>query len=124
MYKDIAKNLNNFTLEIPNTIIPSPTTKDYKLGFIYRYFIQKANDENSFIYEISETDYSFYSTNPFWKKLKLKWRINGPTNRMYKNGEIDDLGVINSNKSSLAAASSEIKNISLYLPNLLQFYKG
>jgi hypothetical protein len=124
MYKDLQKDIENFVLNIPETIVPVPSTTDYNLGYVYRYFIQKANDENSFIFEISETSFKSYQTNPFWKKIRLKWRIVGPVNSTYKNGEIDDRGVINSNKASLAAASSEIKNISLYLPNLLQFHKG
>lgn len=124
MYKNVAKNIENFTLVTPNTIVPSPTETDYKLGFIYRYFIQKANDDNAFIYEVSQSEYDLYNHNAFWKKLKLKWRISGPTDPIYKAGEVEDRGVINSNKSSLSAASSHFKNISLYLPNLLQFHKG
>lgn len=124
MYKNVAKNIENFTLVIPNTTVPSPTDSDYQLGFIYRYFIQKANDENAFIYEVSETDYDFYSENHFWKRIRIKWRISGPTNSIYKSGVLEDRGVMASNKSSISIASSELKNISLYLPNLLQFHKG
>jgi hypothetical protein len=124
MYKDVAKNIENFTLVIPNTIVPAPTDSDYKLGFIYRYFIQKANDDNAFIYEVSDTDYEFYSQNHFWKRIRIKWRISGPTQSIYKDGELSDRGVMASNKSSLSIASSQLKNISLYLPNLLQFHKG
>ncbi len=124
MYKDVANNIDTFTIQIPITIIPSPTDSDYQLGFIYRYFIQKANDENAFIYEVSETDYEIYSENHFWKRIRIKWRISGPSNPIYKNGVMEDRGVLNSNKSSVSLASSHFKNISLYLPNLLQFYKG
>jgi hypothetical protein len=124
MYKDVAKNIEAFTLVFPNTTIPNPTKEDYRLGFIYRHFIQKANDENSFIFEVSETEYQRYQSNTFWKTLKLKWRIAGPKDPIYKNGELDDRGVVNSNKSTISIASSDFKNISLYLPNLLQFHKG
>jgi hypothetical protein len=123
MYKNVAKNIEKFTLQVPNTVVPTPTNEDYELGFIYRYFIQKANDEDSFIYEINLNEYNLYNLNPFWKKLRLKWRITGPINPTYNNGTVSDRGVIQSNKSSLNIASSQFKNISLYLPNLLQFYK-
>ena len=39
------------------------------------------------------------------------------------NGDIDDVGVINANKTSIINASQTLKNIGLYLPNLSQFYK-
>lgn len=123
MYKDIAKDISTFTIELPKTIIPNPSDEDYSLGFIYRYFVQKANDNNSFIYEVSDEDYQKYLKNPFWKTLKIKWRIAGPTQSMYKDGSLYDMGVQNSNKASLSFVSSDFKNISLYLPNLLQFYK-
>jgi hypothetical protein len=39
------------------------------------------------------------------------------------DGEVNDIGVRNSNKATISIAASKIKNIGLYLPNLLQFYK-
>lgn len=124
MYKDVAKNIERFNLKLPNTIIPVPTESDYQLGFINRYFIQKANDEDASVFELSEDEYTVYATNPFWKKVELKWRIAGPINPT-SAGEVSyDRGVMASNKTALALASIVIKNISLYLPNLLQFHRG
>ena len=37
--------------------------------------------------------------------------------------QLIDKGVINSNRATIAATSKTLKNIGLYLPNLLQFYK-
>jgi hypothetical protein len=124
MYKDIAKNIETFNLQIPNTTIPSPTDDDYSKGFIYRYFLQKANDENSFIFEVSENDYISYKNNPFWKNAEIKWRISGPIESVNISITINDKGVIGSNKAAVSLASSVIKNISLYLPNLLQFHRA
>ena len=124
MYKDIAKNIEAFNIEFPKTIVPKPTENDYNLGFIRRYFIRKINDENGFIFEIDENEYQKYLTNPFFESTTIKWRISGPTQIKYKdNGEIDDRGVVFSNKAALGIASQKLKNIGLYLPNLLQFYK-
>ena len=124
MYKDIATNLNIFTIQIPETVIPSPSESDYQIGFIRRYFCQKSNDINGFVFEISETVYDKFHLNPFWKVIDLKWRIRGPLETTYKdNGDIEDVGVIKSNKYSLQTSASTIKNIGLYLPNVLQFYK-
>lgn len=124
MYTNIAKDIEKFTLQLPKTITPTPSESDYMLGFVYRYFIKKANDDNAFIFEISETDYEDYHANPLWTGYRIKWRISGPTNTIYKdNGNIDDRGVSASNKAAIGLASRYLKNISLYLPNLLQLYK-
>jgi hypothetical protein len=124
MYKDIAKNLEKFNIEYPNTIIPAPSESDYKLGFIRRYFVRRANDEYGHIFEISKDVYNKYSKSPFWITQQLKWRISGPLNQTLKdNGDLNDMGVLNSNKISLSEASVGMRNLKLYLPNLLQLYK-
>jgi hypothetical protein len=124
MYKDIAKNIENFTLQIPKTVIPIPTQFDYDNGFIRRYFIQKTNDSNGFVFEVSEEVHDELRDNPFWKVADLKWRITGPKETVYnQKGELSDIGVEITNKQIINLTSKTIRNISLYLPNLLQFYK-
>ncbi len=124
MYNKVAENLDLFIVNTPNTIVPIPTDDDYSIGFIRRYFTRKANDEHGFTYEISKDEYGDYIDNPFWTTADIKWRIAGPLNPTYKeNGEEDDRGVMNSNKAAIGLAASKIKNIGLYLPNVLQFYK-
>ena len=125
MYKDVAKNIKTFEFTLPSTIVPAPVSDDYDVGFIYRYFLRKANDENAFIFEVSEETYNDYIKNRLWTGDVIKWRIAGPTNEKYKEtGELDDRGVIASNRAAIGIASSNLKNISLYLPNLLQFHIG
>jgi hypothetical protein len=124
MYKDVSKTVDFFKIKYPNTIVPTPITQDYENGFIRRYFIRHANDANGHIFEISEDTYLQYLENPFWKVEQIKWRISGPTEPTYKDsGEFDDMGVKNSNTSALNIASINLKNIKLYLPNILQFHK-
>ena len=124
MYKNIANNLELFTIQIPNTIVPTPQNQDYEVVFIIRYFCQRANDENGNVFEIDEETHGDLKTNPFWKVGDVKWRISGPLDTVYKDdGGIDDMGVRTSNKAAISLAVSNIKNISLYLPNILQFYK-
>jgi len=124
MYKDIANNLKLFEVNIPQTIVPAPTQDDYQIGFIVRYFVQKRNDENAHVFEVNQTEYQKLKNNSHWKVVDLKWRIRGPQNTTYKSdGNIDDKGVINSNKAAITRASYSLKNIGLYLPNILQFYK-
>jgi hypothetical protein len=124
MYRDIAKNIENFTLQIPKTVIPIPTEFDYDNGFIRRYFIQKTNDSNGFVFEVSSEVYDELVDNPFWKVADLKWRITGPKETVYnQKGELSDIGVEITNKQIINLTSKTIRNISLYLPNLLQFHK-
>ena len=124
MYKKVANNIDLFIVNTPNTIVPNPTEEDYYIGFVRRYFVRKANDVNGFTYEIAKDEYAEYIDNPFWTSTDIKWRISGPLNPTYKeNGEEDDRGVMNSNKAAIGIAASKIKNIGLYLPNILQFYK-
>jgi len=124
MYKDIAKNIENFTLQIPKTVIPIPTEFDYDNGFIRRYFIQKTNDSNGFVFEVSQEVHDELRDNPFWKVADLKWRITGPKQTVYnQKGELSDIGVEITNKQIINLTSNTIRNISLYLPNLLQFHK-
>lgn len=124
MYSKVANNLNLFKIDIPNTIVPSPSDTDYQLGFIRRYFCQKANDSHSHIFEVDESEYRKLEQSPFWKVSDMKWRISGPTKRILKDdGSVSDIGVNESNRAAINLAALKIKNISLYLPNILQFYK-
>lgn len=124
MYNDLIRNKTLYSLNIPNTIVPSPTEDDYLIGYIERYFTQKVNDSNGFVFEINLDNYEKLSKNPYWKLVILKWRISGPINSVINDkGDVIDIGVIASNNSSILLAQSTIRNIGLYLPNLLQFHK-
>jgi hypothetical protein len=124
MYSNVATNLNIFKVQTPKTIVPSPLDTDYQLGFIRRYFCQKSNDSHSYIFEIDEAEYLKLQESPFWVVADIKWRIRGPIERTYDmEGNVSDIGIKESNRAAINLAALKIKNISLYLPNILQFYK-
>jgi hypothetical protein len=124
MYTDIVKNIDTFKVVYPNTIVPVPSEDDYTNGYIRRYFVKKANDTNGHIFEISKETYLEYLQHPLWIVDNIKWRISGPIEPVYNsNGEMDDRGVRNSNKAAIQLSINKIKNLQLYLPNLLQFHK-
>ena len=112
-YEQIKKKEGNL-IKIPKitTFIPNPIEKDYFKGYIVRYFVQKANDINSVIYEVSKSKYSNITSSDLYTNVSLDWRLIGDPSEIKK-----------SNTSSLRIASKTIPKISLYLPNLLQFYK-
>jgi hypothetical protein len=124
MYKDLIKDKRIYSLDIPKTIVPSPTDDDYSNGVIDRYFTQKVNDTNGFVYEINLNTYNELKLNPYWAIENIKWRLSGPLDSVYdENGKIIDKGVRNSNIASIAEGQKVIKNLNLYLINNLQFYK-
>lgn len=124
MYKDLIKDKRIYSLDIPKTIVPSPTDDDYSNGIIDRYFTQKVNDTNGFVYEINLNTYNELKLNPYWAIENIKWRLSGPLDSVYdENGKIIDKGVRNSNIASIAEGQKNIKNLNLYLINNLQFYK-
>jgi hypothetical protein len=94
------------------THVPSPTDEDYAIGYITRYFVQKVNDINSFIYEVSTDSISLYIASPLYIWAELDWKISG-----------DNQSIMDANKKSLNFVSKKMQKISLYLPNLLQFSK-
>ena len=110
-YRMISKN----SRQKPSTIksyIPNPNDNDYRRGYIYRYFIRSSNDIQAPIFEVSSKQYTIYLSDPFYTTTKVRWRILGESNE-----------VKTSNSIAVKLASEKIKNLKLYLPNLLQFYK-
>ncbi len=124
MYQNLIKDKEFHSLFIPQTIVPSPTETDYAKGFVERFFTQKANDINGFVYEIDEKTYVQLLKNPYWLSESIYWRITGPLDMIYnENGMVVDKGVFNANRASIRLGAETIKNLGLYLPNILQFYK-
>jgi len=59
----------------PSITTPDITDKDYTKGSINRYFIQKANDKNAMIFEISDSD--FKQKLKLYNKTRITWAISG-----------------------------------------------
>jgi hypothetical protein len=92
--------------------MPTPNEFDYKRGYIERYFLQKVNDSDSFIYEVDLPQYQNFLINSFYKSVRLKWKISGDADKARE-----------SNKASVRLVSSDMKSLILYLPNYLQFHQ-
>jgi len=127
---DSKKKYNNIRTSILShpkridTFVPNPTDDDYRKGYITRYFIQKTNDVESPIYEVASNNFGKYSRNHSYKGVSLRWRIRGPLEMVFNDrSEITDKGVKESNRIAIHIASDKIRNLKLYLPHLLQFYK-
>jgi len=123
-YNKIRKVISNNPKRI-DTFVPSPSETDYNKGYITRFFVQQTNDINSPIYEVSSLNFRRYSSSKGYKGASLRWRIKGPISVVFNNNnEVSDKGVKQSNKIAISLISDKIKNLKLYLPNLLQFHKS
>jgi hypothetical protein len=94
------------------TFVPTPDESDYEVGYIVRYFLQKVNDSDSTIYEISNYYQEVVESNGLYKIQSIKWRLSGTPQ-----------DIMDSNKKSISLALENMPKLSLYLPNLLQFAK-
>lgn len=109
-YKEINKTDTVYDGVQIQTHTPIITNTDYKKGFITRYFIQKANDTESTIYEVDNIGFSKAIDNPFYKLVNINWRLTGT-----------DEQIKDSNSKAIRLLTTEIPKLYLYLPNLLQF---
>lgn len=112
-YRNIVNVPKEFSLRQIKPFIPTPTEDDYKVGYIRRNFVQKSNDKNAIVYEISDNSYIDYQRNPLLTVVTLNWKISGT------DEEIKEI-----NDKVVRYASKTLPAIKLYLPNLLQFSKN
>jgi hypothetical protein len=110
--------------ETVRTNIPTPTSIDYKRGWVQRYFAQKTNDKGSAIYEVDSAQFSLLTSRPIFTLVSIRWRISGPIDAQYDSkGNVMDKGVKESNRIAISLVADRIPNLKMYLPNLLQFHK-
>lgn len=123
-YKNVFNGSVSNETESLVSYIPKPTEDEYARGYIMRFFAQKTIDVGSPIIEISYNTYLKTKNNPYYRTTKLRWNISGSLKPIYNsNGILEENGISESNRISIKLASQKIKNLKLYLPNLLQFYK-
>jgi hypothetical protein len=67
----------NKIIYLPKSELKEVKQSDYDNGYIYRYFYRQANDRNSLIKEISESEYNKILNYFLYKVLKIKWKIIG-----------------------------------------------
>lgn len=109
-FETLFKRKNQFNIPKLNQFVPHPNDTDYKRGYIVRYFVQKANDTNSPVYEVNSNTFTSYNNIAFYTTVSLDWRLTG-----------SDEQIKESNYQSVKLASKTMKAILFYLPNYLQF---
>jgi len=96
------------TMVLKSTVTP-PTEEDYKGNQITRYFVKKANEDSSPVFEISEDD---FETSPLYIYVSLTWYIRGTKSRVLKM-----------NMHEINVASKTIPNVGKLLPHY-QYYRS
>ena len=100
---------------------PFPKTKDYSLGYINRYFVQKINDLT--ITEVDKNKYNEISS-ALYNKLSIRWIISGPKDNIYKNKILERVCVREQNIKILNTNEKKMTGIKNYLNNPLEFWNG
>ena len=111
-YASVAKLGQEFDRKKIAAYIPTPQDVDYQRGYIVRYFIQKANDKDSKIFEVDEYAFAKFTNSPFYIAVQIDWRVIGST---------DDIR--QSNMKSINFVRKEMPALKMYLVNYLQFSK-
>jgi len=75
IYSQYTKIRSSNRENYPSSYKPQLKDSDYSDGSIQRYFIQKANDKNALVYEISESDFNKNLT--LYNKTSFNWVISG-----------------------------------------------
>jgi hypothetical protein len=96
------------------TFEPSPNDKDYRAGYIIRYFVRKRNDMNGVIYETDKNNYDAYKYISNYLTCTLRWKIAGGN-----KFEVEQL-----NQRSINYSQETMSNIDTYVRNLTKFYRG
>jgi hypothetical protein len=93
--------------------IPTPQDIDYQRGYIVRYFIQKANDKDSKIFEVDDYGFAKFINSPFYITVEIDWRLSGSTDEIRQ-----------SNMKAINFVKKQMPALKMYLVNYLQFSKN
>lgn len=124
IYKLLSKGASSFFSKKPEIYFPTVTQLHYSIGFIDRYFVKPANDSFAQITEVTEIEFLSFNSNPFYKRVAIRWKITGSVDTIKKDGVVEELGVGEHNYNQLKNASEVISDISNKLSDLYQFYKS
>lgn len=118
----------SFTNPVPYYVVP--TSEDYKIGFITRYFVKKRNADYTKIVEISPNEYETYFSFPsddlntsLYVAVKLNWKITGPLNNDFRDKNFPKSGILETNKKIVQLKEVVFPGFSYYFNDYSQFSK-
>jgi|TARA_R110001606_G_scaffold366362_3_gene521503 hypothetical protein len=123
---DSIKTIDVIKSKTPSPAIISPVEKDFKRGYMERYFASKINDEN--ILELNKEQYSKVGQEDgldgvLWKKFKLRWKVSGPLYDVIDNNTKirKESGIIDTNLRTIALKAEEYPDLVDILVDLKEF---
>tara|TARA_B100001996_G_C18547259_1_gene549388 strand:- start:76 stop:780 length:705 start_codon:yes stop_codon:yes gene_type:complete len=120
---DSIKKVTSRIREVITPYAPKLKDLDYKRGYIKRYFVQRANDNRAPISEVSKIKFSQVAANPFYKQIKLKWRITGEIKDVEDISGNIKKGVHTSNKRSIEEHLGKMPSLKNRLVNLAEYHE-
>jgi hypothetical protein len=123
VYNVLARHNTGFYSQTPKVYLPDPGPEEYNKGYIMRFFVQKANDSNGPIVEVTEDALKLFIDNPFYAAATVSWKITGPPNTITRGGVEHEVGVSEHNYTRANRANDRIRGISDKLSDVYQFYK-
>jgi len=108
IYKNLAKPEE---LEFAKEKKEKPTDKDYKNGYMVRYFLRQENNPQAKILEVDKSQFNKFKNEAFYIKLDIQWKITG---------NVDS--ITNTNLNILNSAEEILPGIKLLLQNKLIEY--
>ena len=122
---DNYKKLKDIKIKnrVPKTYFPSPTAKDYEIGFIQRYFIQMRGTPGAPIFEIDSERFEDYKNSSYYIGVKINWKIKGDLeDKWTERGEyLPSVHTVNT--LSIREGEKILPELNLYLVNTKQFHK-
>jgi len=110
----------------PNDIVVEPTEKDFKRGYMERYFAHKINDK--IVIELDKDNFSNIGKDDgldknLWEKIKIRWKVSGPEydQRDKKSGILKESGIIDTNRRTTAIISEKYPHMMDVLVDLSKF---
>jgi len=97
---------------------PKPTEEDYQTGFLRRYFLQDVRSAE--IKEIDAATYKSIGDKAYFRRVKLEWNLNGPSEDQIVNG-YKYPGAIARNRDVVVQAEETIPGITDFLSDLKQY---
>lgn len=92
---------------------PDIEKEDTIRGWINRYFLRQSNNKFANIIEVNESDFNQYKNDPFYKNIKIRWKIIGNKEHIF-----------NYNLKEINDADKEMPGIKSKLENKLLEYES
>lgn len=111
----------------PKPIIIKPTELDYQIGYVDRFFVEKAINVEKYPTEIDNLQYQKYNTTQninggLYLLVILRWKLTGPLrDRRDAKGNLIERGIYEHNALEVERGSRQIPNLNYIIKNYIEF---